>query len=141
MLLILLGLLLGQWVGHHQVSVCVWKSETCPCVWDVQHDFCLSCWGNWEIFCILFAFSHVLMHLCNSYTMLYCILLYGVDLCLSYVCVCNRHEDSYLAFLLLLHTTYTVYLLYVACCHDSLYLLYLLLLVRDFVMCRNLGHL
>ena len=62
MLLILLGLLSGQWVGHHLVSVCVWKSETCPFVWDVQHDFCLSCRGHLEKLCILFVFFHVLLH-------------------------------------------------------------------------------
>ena len=141
MLLILLGLLSGQWVGHHQVSVCVWKSETCPFVWDVQNDFCLFYWGHLEKFCILFVFLHVLLHLCNSYTMLYCTLLYVVVLCSSYVCVCNSHADSYPAFLLLSHTTYTVYLLYFGCCHDSVYLLYLLFLLHDLVMCRNLGHL
>ena len=71
--------------------------------------------------------------------MLYCTLLYGIDLCSSCTYVCNSHENSYPAFLLLLHTTYTVYLLYFWCGHDSLYLF--LFLVPDFVMCRNLGHL
>ena len=87
-----------------------------------------------------FLFFHVLLHLCNSCTMLYCTLLYGIDMCSSCVNVCNSCKNSYPAFLLLLHTTYIVYLLYFWCCHDSLYLWYLRFLVPDFVMCRNLGH-
>ena len=75
------------------------------------------------------------MHLCNSCTMLYCTLLYGIDLCSSCIHVCNSHENSYPAFLLLLHTTYVVYLLYFWCCHDSVYLWYLLFLVPHFAMC------
>ena len=101
---------------------------------------CLYPLGHLEKFCILFVFA---MSYCiyNSCTMFYCTLLYGVILCSSYVYVCNSCENSYPAFLLLLHTTYTVYLLYFLCCHDSLYLWYLPFLVPDFIMCRNLGHL
>ena len=73
--------------------------------------------------------------------MLYCTLLYGIPLYWSFIYVCNSHENSYLAFLLLLHTTYIVYLLYFWCCHNSLHVWYLLLLLPDFVMCRNLWHL
>ena len=73
--------------------------------------------------------------------MLYCTLLYGIDLCSSCLYVCNSHKNSYPACLLLLHTTYIVYLLYFWCCHDSLHLWYLIFLVSYFVMYRNLGHL
>ena len=72
--------------------------------------------------------------------MLYCTLLYGVVLCSSCIYVCNSHENSYPAFLVLLHTTYIVYLLYLWCFHDSVFLWHLLFLVADFVMCRNLVH-
>ena len=85
---------------------------------------------------LFFSFLHVLLHLCNSCTMLYCTLLYGVVLYSSCIYVCNSHENSYPAFLLLLHTTYIVYLLYFWCFHDSLFLWYLLSLIPDFVMCR-----
>ena len=121
-------------------TVCL-KSETCLFVWDVQHDFCLPPLGHLEKFCILFGFLHVLLHLCNSCIMLYCTLLYGINLCSSCIHVCNSPENSYPAFLLLLHTTYKMYPLYFWCCHDSLHLWYLLFLVGHSAMCRNLGHL
>ena len=72
--------------------------------------------------------------------MLYCTSLYGIVLYSSFICVCNSCVNSYLAFLLLLHITYIVYLLYFWCCHDSLNV-WCLLLCLVFVMWRNLWHL
>ena len=115
--------------------------------WDMSHCMRCTTWllpvhsGHLEKFCILFGFLCVLLHLCSSCTMLYCTLLYGMDLCSSCVHVCNSSENSYPAFLLLLHTTLTMYLFCFWCCHDSLHLWYLLFLVPHSAMCRNLEHL
>ena len=141
MLLILLGLLSGQWVGHHLVSVCVWKGEICLFVWDIQHDFCLFCWGHLEKFCILFVSFHVLLHLCNSYTMLYCNY-YMVLICVQVMYMCAIVMKIHIlpfCYFCIQHTQCICCIFW--CCHDSVYLLYLLFLVHDFLMCRNLGHL
>ena len=61
--------------------------------------------------------------------MLYCTLQYGINLCSSCIHV-----------LPFLHTAYTIYLLYIWCCHDSLHLWHLLFLVSHSTMCRNFGH-
>ena len=103
--------------------------------------FACTPWGHLEKFCIIFGFLYVLVHLCNSCTMLYCTLLYDIDLCSSCIYVYNSCENSYPTLLLLLCTTYIVYLLYFWCCHDSLHLWYLLFLAPDFVTHRNLGNL
>ena len=82
-------------------------------------------------------FSHVSLHSCSSCTMFCCTLLYGIDLCSRCAHVCNSPENSSLASLLLLHTTYTMYLLYNWCCHDTLHLWYLLFLVAHSAMCTK----
>ena len=85
-------------VDHYQVSLCVWKSETCLFVWDIQHDFFLAPPGHLEKFCVPPIFLHVLLHLCNSCTMLCCTLLYGIDLCSRCIHVCNSPEIHVLPF-------------------------------------------
>ena len=73
------------------------KSGTYLFVWEVKHDFSLSL-GPLRKICILLVFLYVSLHLCSSCTMLYCTLLYGIDLCSKHVHICNSPENSCPAF-------------------------------------------
>ena len=142
MLLILLGLLPGQLVGHHLVSVCVFeKVKHVPLYEMYNMTFSCSTGATYKnsVSCLFFSMSY-----CIYVTLTPCSIIhyYMVLICVQvmYMCaiVMKIHILSFCCFCI---QTYIVYLLYFWCCHDSVYLLYLLFFVHDFVMCRHLGHL